>query len=372
MLAGTGLLDTADDAVREAERDRPAGHAQGDRRRWRHRHAGRATIEDEVRDGLRPGGPPGRGELRLGRRLPRAVRAARPGTSRCRSSATATAGSPSSATATARCSAATRRSSRRRRHRRCPMRVRAAAARVGASLAASVDYRSAGTVEFVYDPVREEASFLEVNTRLQVEHPVTEVVYGVDLVELMLRLARDGAGEIDPRRLRRVRGRPDGVAVEARVYAEDPAKDSAPSSGLVTRAVFPGQDAPALPDVRVDGWIETGLEVSPFYDPMLAKVIAPAPIARRGTRPARRGPRREPRRRHRDQPRTAARPRGRRRRSAAPTHSTSTLRPTDDPDPRIDVLEAGAMTTVQDLPGRIGLLAGRRAAVGSHGRGLAP
>ena len=145
-----------------------------------------------------------------------------------------------------------------------------------ASLAASVDYRSAGTVEFVYDAAREEAAFLEVNTRLQVEHPVTEVVYGVDLVELMLRLARDGAEQVDPRVFDR-QWTADGVAVEARVYAEDPAKDSAPSSGLVTRAAFPGQDAPAMPDVRVDSWIETGIEVSPFYDPMLAKVIALAP-----------------------------------------------------------------------------------------------
>ncbi|MCW2756051.1 MAG: putative urea amidolyase, partial [Marmoricola sp.] len=146
-------------------------------------------------------------------------------------------------------------------------------------LLASVDYRGAGTVEFVYDPVREEAAFLEVNTRLQVEHPVTEEVYGVDLVELMLRLARDSVVEDD------VFDRtwlPHGHAVEARVYAEDPGKDSLPSSGLVTRAVFPGYGSPgdgcpALPGVRVDGFVETGYDVSPFYDPMLAKVIAHAP-----------------------------------------------------------------------------------------------
>ncbi|MEV6235463.1 urea carboxylase [Lentzea sp. NPDC051838] len=215
-------------------------------------------------------------------------------------------------------------------------------------LAASVGYRSAGTVEFIYDPIREEASFLEVNTRLQVEHPVTEMVFGVDLVELMLRLARDGADGL-PARVFDSPWVPDGHAVEARVYAEDPAKDSLPSSGLVTKAVFPDD----LDGVRVDGWIETGLEVSPHYDPMLAKVIAAGPnrdaaldllgealdgsrvdgiVTNLGLLRALT---------HSDDVRAAA-------------HSTSTLDRTSDPDPRIDVLVAGTMTTVQDLPGRVG------------------
>ncbi|MGW4214399.1 urea carboxylase [Lentzea sp. NPDC004789] len=215
-------------------------------------------------------------------------------------------------------------------------------------LAASVGYRSAGTVEFIYDPVRQEASFLEVNTRLQVEHPVTEMVFGVDLVELMLRLARDGADGL-PDRVFDSPWVPDGHAVEARVYAEDPAKDSLPSSGLVTRAVFPAE----LDGVRVDGWIETGLEVSPHYDPMLAKVIAAGPnrdaaldllgealdgsrvdgiVTNLGLLRALTGS---------DDVRAAA-------------HSTSTLDVTTDPDPRVDVLVPGTMTTVQDLPGRIG------------------
>ena len=233
-----------------------------------------------------------------------------------------------------------------------PDHVRAAMHSSARLLAESVAYRSAGTVEFVYDPVREEASFLEVNTRLQVEHPVTELAYGVDLVELMLRLARDGAEGIDPDLFTRT-WTPSGSAVEARVYAEDPAKGSAPSSGLVTRAVFPGDGAEPLAGVRVDSWIETGLEVSPFYDPMLAKVIAAAPsrdaaldLLREGLDASRvdgvvtnLGLLREL---------TV----GDALRSA--THSTSTLSVTDDPDPRIDVLEAGAMTTVQDLPGRVG------------------
>ncbi len=220
------------------------------------------------------------------------------------------------------------------------------------ALAASVNYRSAGTVEFVYDPIREEASFLEVNTRLQVEHPVTEEVYGVDLVALMLTLARDGADGIEPSTFT-TPFIASGFAFEARVYAEDPSKNGLPSSGLVTQAVFPGFGAPELGGVRIDGWIETGLEVSPYYDPMLAKVIASGPtrddaldLLRAGLDASRvdgvvtnlgllRALTEE----------TSLR---------ASTHSTSTLDVTVDPDARIEVIEAGAMTTVQDIPGRIG------------------
>jgi urea carboxylase len=95
-------------------------------------------------------------------------------------------------------------------------------------LAKSVSYRSAGTVEFVYDPVREMVSFLEMNTRLQVEHAVTEQVMGIDIVELMLRLAGDGVAAL-PDELFRKCPAPKAYAVEARVYAEDPTKDSMPS-----------------------------------------------------------------------------------------------------------------------------------------------
>ena len=217
-------------------------------------------------------------------------------------------------------------------------------------LLASVHYRSAGTVEFVYDPVREEAAFLEVNTRLQVEHPVTEEVYGVDLVELMLRLSRDG--HVDPDVFTRS-WLPEGSAVEARVYAEDPGRNSLPSSGLVTRAQFPGQGSDPIPGVRVDGFIETGLEVSPFYDPMLAKVIATGvdrdaaldllgealSVSRVDGIVTNLGMLRA----LTDQLDLRA-----------AVHSTTTLAQTVDPDPRIDVLAAGPMTTVQDLPGRTG------------------
>ncbi|MEJ3405194.1 urea carboxylase [Rathayibacter sp. YIM 133350] len=236
-----------------------------------------------------------------------------------------------------------------------PDRVRRELHESARALAASVGYRSAGTVEFVYDPLREEASFLEVNTRLQVEHPVTEEVYGVDLVEAMLRLARDGADgidEVDPGFFSRT-FEPSGHAFEARVYAEDPAKNGLPSSGLVTQAVFPGFGSPALGGVRVDGWIETGLEVSAHYDPMLAKVIAAGPSRDSALDLLQEGL-------------AASRVDGvvtnlgllRSLPDAidlrAAVHSTSTLDVTTDPEPRIDVIEAGAMTTVQDIPGRTG------------------
>ncbi len=132
------------------------------------------------------------------------------------------------------------------------------------ALCASVGYASAGTVEFIYDPGREEFHFLEVNTRLQVEHPVTEAVLGIDLVEWMVRQAA-GEDPIPPH----LPG-PRGAAIEARLYAEMPHAGFRPSAGLLTEVVFPD-------DARVDGWIATGTEVTPFYDPMLAKIIVHAP-----------------------------------------------------------------------------------------------
>ena len=233
-----------------------------------------------------------------------------------------------------------------------PDHVRDLLHRSARELAASVSYRSAGTVEFVYDPVREEASFLEVNTRLQVEHPVTEEVFGVDLVAMMLTLARDGASGLAEDVFTRD-WMPRGVAVEARVYAEDPGKSSLPSTGLVTRAAFPGQGAEAIAGVRIDGWVEDGTEVTASYDPMLAKVIAHA-----GDRPAALE--------LLGHALDASRVDGivtnlgmLRALAETPalvdaTHSTSTLDVTEDPDPRIDVIAPGAMTTVQDLPGRVG------------------
>ncbi len=128
-------------------------------------------------------------------------------------------------------------------------------------LGEAVAYRSAGTVEFVYDTRSRECYFLEVNTRLQVEHGVTEAVTGVDLVAWMVRLA---AGERDF--LPAYRHAPQGAAIQVRLYAEDPGKAFQPSSGLLTQVRF--DEA-----VRVDTWVETGSQVPPYYDPMIAKVI---------------------------------------------------------------------------------------------------
>jgi urea carboxylase len=138
-----------------------------------------------------------------------------------------------------------------------------AAARLGRA----VGYRSAGTVEFVYDADAARFYFLEVNTRLQVEHGVTEEVGGIDLVEWMIRTA---AGE--PPDLESFRFVPRGHAIQARVYAEDPARNFRPSSGLLTRVKLPQRQAAG--GLRVDAWIEAGTEVTGFYDPMLAKIIA--------------------------------------------------------------------------------------------------
>ncbi|MDX1697232.1 MAG: hypothetical protein R3308_03055 [Thiohalobacterales bacterium] len=131
-------------------------------------------------------------------------------------------------------------------------------------LGASVNYRSAGTVEYIYDPGRDAFYFLEVNTRLQVEHGVPEAGSGVDLVEWMVRLAAGELPDLDTLR-------PDmsGHAVQARLYAEDPARQFQPSSGLLTHVACPT-------GVRCETWIETGGEVPAFYDPMLAKLIVQA------------------------------------------------------------------------------------------------
>ncbi|MCC7489067.1 MAG: acetyl/propionyl/methylcrotonyl-CoA carboxylase subunit alpha [Gammaproteobacteria bacterium] len=131
------------------------------------------------------------------------------------------------------------------------------------ALAKAVDYCSAGTVEFVTDQNRN-FYFLEMNTRLQVEHPVTEMVTGVDLVELMIRVA---AGEKLPLSQKDVKLK--GWALEARVYAEDPFRNFLPSTGRLVRC-RPPQAGDA---VRIDTGIEEGSEVSMFYDPMIAKLV---------------------------------------------------------------------------------------------------
>lgn len=145
-----------------------------------------------------------------------------------------------------------------------PDTVRQALHQAAVNLCASIGYASAGTVEFIYDPVRQEFYFLEVNTRLQVEHPVTEAVLGIDLVEWMVRQA---AGE-DP--IPTALPTPQGHAFEARLYAEMPHANFRPAAGRLTEVAFPAS-------ARIDGWIATGTEVTPFYDPMLAKIIVHGP-----------------------------------------------------------------------------------------------
>ena len=130
------------------------------------------------------------------------------------------------------------------------------------ALARAVDYASAGTVEFIVDADRN-FYFLEMNTRLQVEHPITEMVTGQDLVELMIRVA---AGE--PLPITQDDIQQNGWAVEARVYAEDPLRNFLPSIGRLVRYRPPAENA----RVRVDTGIEEGSEVSMFYDPMIAKL----------------------------------------------------------------------------------------------------
>jgi urea carboxylase len=138
-------------------------------------------------------------------------------------------------------------------------------------LAKAVNYRSAGTVEFVFDSDAQRFYFLEVNTRLQVEHGVTEQVWGVDLVRWMVELA---AGDLPPLSELYRQLKPEGHAIQARLYAEDPGRDFQPSPGLLTAVEFPPANGIQL---RIDTWVEAGCEIPPYFDPMIAKVITWAP-----------------------------------------------------------------------------------------------
>ncbi|MDR3587400.1 MAG: urea carboxylase [Desulfosporosinus sp.] len=142
-----------------------------------------------------------------------------------------------------------------------PQHIRLQMHEAAVRLAKLTGYSSAGTVEFLYDTQEEQFYFLEVNTRLQVEHGVTEEVYGLDLVEWMV---LEAAGELD-----NLLGRlhqPEGHSLQARIYAEDSHNNFAPSSGRVDSVVFPSK-------ARVETWIQDSVEVSTLYDPLLAKII---------------------------------------------------------------------------------------------------
>ena len=141
-------------------------------------------------------------------------------------------------------------------------RLHEAAVKYGLALA----YRGLGTVEFLADVAADAFYFLEMNARIQVEHPVTEAVAGIDLVAEQIAVA-----EGRPLRLAQTGVAFDGAAIEFRINAEDPAQDFRPSPGTVTRAVFP-----AGPGIRVDTHIESGSAVPPFYDSLLAKIVVHA------------------------------------------------------------------------------------------------
>jgi acetyl/propionyl-CoA carboxylase alpha subunit len=156
-----------------------------------------------------------------------------------------------------------------------PPEVTAKMGTLAAKLAAGVNYRGAGTMEFIVPFGGHEFYFIEMNTRLQVEHPVTELCTGLDLVEEQIAIANGGFSK----RLKEVRGQGPGVssdsvarrghAIEARIIAEDPEANFRPSCGKMDVISFP-----AGPGVRVDAWAEAGLNVSPYYDSLLGKVVA--------------------------------------------------------------------------------------------------
>ncbi len=205
-------------------------------------------------------------------------------------------------------------------------------------LGRAVKYRSAGTVEFVYDDSAQRFYFLEVNTRLQVEHGVTEEVTGIDLVEWMVRLA---AGPFAP-----VVPETSGHSIQVRVYAEDPGKNFQPSAGLLTRTSF-------AEAARVETWVSAGTPVTPFYDPLLAKIIVrgadrtEALLRMRGALDATRLDGIET---NLEYLRQVVASDG----FARGGVTTRYLDSLPYVSRGVDVIDGGTMTTVQDVPGRLG------------------
>ncbi len=221
--------------------------------------------------------------------------------------------------------------------------VRQALQEAAVRMGQAVRYASAGTVEFVMDGRSQEVFFLEVNTRLQVEHGVTEAVTGIDLVEWMIRQAAGGftlpARAPGPR----------GAAVEARVYAEDAGKGFQPSTGRLTAVELP-------PGVRCDGWIEPGLEITPHYDPLLVKIIATG--ADRSQALARLADALAQTRIHGIETNLAYLQVVVEHPAFARGDVRTDLLGEIQPDAAaIDVVDGGTQTTVQDWPGRLGLWA---------------
>jgi urea carboxylase len=214
-------------------------------------------------------------------------------------------------------------------------RLFAAAIRLGEAVA----YQSAGTVEFVFDKTSQEFYFLEVNTRLQVEHGVTEEVTGIDLVEWMLRQA---AGETWPL----VAPEPSGASIQARVYAEDPARQFRPSSGVLTQARFPH-------GARVETWVADGTTITPLYDPLLAKIIV-AGATRAQALAKLRDALAETRLAGIETNLEYLRQLGADPEFAAGGITTRSLETFDYSPQSVEVLSAGTQTTIQDYPGRSG------------------
>ena len=216
-------------------------------------------------------------------------------------------------------------------------------------LAQSVNYRNAGTVEYVYDPIRKKLSFLEVNTRLQVEHPITEEVAQVDLVEWMLRLAGQGPeflASIDPEACLSSL-KPNGHAIEMRIYAEDPHHNFRPSAGKITHLKFPE-------NVRIESAVQAGSEVSAHYDPMVAKLVVHGPdrpSALKLAQEALAQTKVNGIATNLDFMQSALKLES----VQNNTYDTSSLTIVAHDSNRIDVLAAGVMTSVQDWPGRMGL-----------------
>ncbi|NNM85056.1 MAG: urea carboxylase [Phycisphaerales bacterium] len=208
-------------------------------------------------------------------------------------------------------------------------------------LACAAGYQSAGTVEFIVDAASGSFYFLEVNTRLQVEHPITEQVTGLDLVEWMLQAA---AGELNLGGYQTPQ--PQGCSIEVRIYAEDPARNFQPSAGRLDCVAFPS-------DARIESWVESGTSISTFYDPLLAKLIvtghnradATAKLSTALEHTTIAGVES-----NLEYLRQIVRDPG----YAVGTLSTRFLSTFEYGPNTIDVLEPGPHTTLQDYPGRIG------------------
>ncbi|MCS7009131.1 MAG: 5-oxoprolinase/urea amidolyase family protein, partial [Chthoniobacterales bacterium] len=221
-----------------------------------------------------------------------------------------------------------------------PEKTRLALLSCAQKLGQAVNYRSAGTVEFLLDAKTFDFYFLEVNTRLQVEHGVTEEVYGIDLVEWMIRLAR---GETE---FLQIPLEPKGHSIQARLYAEIPHRNYQPSSGRVTHWSLPK-------NLRIETHIALGSEVTPHYDPLLAKLIAHSPSRSEAIESLIQGL---------EQTEISGLETNAKLLSTILSHEqfqagnpTTSLLPSIPYCPNaVEVIEPGTLTTLQDWPGRIG------------------